>query len=122
MERGRSRQELVRADQVAAVVPPDPRRHVSGRAAVEELRGPRLLNEPAALKAELVAMARQHGFDAVGVVRPDAIPQAKEWFTEFLRDGGHGDMDWLARDPDRRTDPLVLWPQVRAIVMLGLNY
>ena len=31
-------------------------------------------------------------------------------------------MDWLARDPHRRVDPRALWSEVRAIVMLGLNY
>jgi epoxyqueuosine reductase len=31
-------------------------------------------------------------------------------------------MDWLARDPHRRVDPRTLWSEVRAIVMLGLNY
>ena len=31
-------------------------------------------------------------------------------------------MDWLAETEPRRADPLVLWPDVRAIVMLGMNY
>src|SRR5499426_4091253 len=122
MERGRSRQELVRADQVAAVVPSASRRHASGRAAVAELRRPRLLSDPDRLKALIGETARAHGFDRVGIVRPDAIPQAKERFTAFLDEGQHGDMDWLARAPERRADPRVLWPDVRAIIMLGLNY
>jgi epoxyqueuosine reductase len=74
------------------------------------------------LKAALVHEARAQGFDAVGVAAPDSIPEAKERFAAFLSAGGHGDMDWLARDPQRRGDPRVLWPEVRAIVMLGLNY
>ncbi len=31
-------------------------------------------------------------------------------------------MDWLAAHPERRTDPRVLWPGVRSIIMLGVNY
>ena len=53
---------------------------------------------------------------------PQSIPDAKERFAAFLAEGGHGDMDWLARDPHRRADPRALWPEVRSIVMLGLNY
>ena len=34
----------------------------------------------------------------------------------------HGDMDWLAANPERRMDPRVLWPGVRSIIMLGVNY
>src|SRR5947209_8505576 len=31
-------------------------------------------------------------------------------------------MDWLANTAARRTDPQVLWPDARAVIMLGLNY
>ncbi len=31
-------------------------------------------------------------------------------------------MDWLAATAPRRADPRVLWPEVRSIVMLGMNY
>src|SRR4051794_18834718 len=31
-------------------------------------------------------------------------------------------MDWLAASPERRADPRVLWPEVRSIIMLGVNY
>jgi epoxyqueuosine reductase len=39
-----------------------------------------------------------------------------------LADGHHGTMDWLADTAGRRGDPKVLWPDVRSIVMLGMNY
>jgi epoxyqueuosine reductase len=56
------------------------------------------------------------------VTRPDAIAQRKDALAQFLAAGHHGDMDWLAATPERRGDPQVLWPEVRAIVMLGVNY
>jgi epoxyqueuosine reductase len=56
------------------------------------------------------------------VTRPDAIGAARAYFARFIADGGHGDMDWLASAPERRTDPRGLWPQVKSIVMLGMNY
>ena len=31
-------------------------------------------------------------------------------------------MDWLAAHPERRTDPRTLWPDVRSIIMLRVNY
>ena len=31
-------------------------------------------------------------------------------------------MDWLAATAARRSDPRVLWPDARAVIMLGLNY
>jgi epoxyqueuosine reductase len=69
-----------------------------------------------------VAQARALGFDAVAVTRPDAIAPAKAALARFLAAGHHGDMDWLAATPERRGDPRTLWPEARAVVMLGVNY
>ena len=66
--------------------------------------------------------ARDHGFDTVGVTRPDAIPQAPERLQQFLAEGAHGDMDWMEATAERRGDPQVLWLQARSVIMLGLNY
>jgi epoxyqueuosine reductase len=78
--------------------------------------------DAAALRASLARAAHDHGFDVVGVTRPDAIPQAPERLRHFLAEGAHGDMDWLAASAERRASPGALWPQVRSIIMLGLNY
>jgi epoxyqueuosine reductase len=112
---------LVRANQIAAVVSHAARRGAARPAAVAKLRQSRFLT-PAAVKAALIEAARAQGFDAVGIVRPDAIPFAGERLREFLSLGGHGDMDWMAAKAGRRADPQTLWPQARSIVMLGLNY
>ena len=74
------------------------------------------------LKSDLAAQARALGFDAIGVTGPDAIGEAARHFHAFLDAGGHGDMGWLAQNPERRADPRVLWPDVRSIIMLGVNY
>jgi len=67
-------------------------------------------------------MARTHGFDVVGVTRPDAVALAGARLREFLADGAHGDMAWMEATAERRADPRALWPEVRAVIMLGLNY
>ena len=80
------------------------------------------MNNPAAIKAALIGEARARGFDAIGVTRPDAVPDAKARLDRFIADGAHGDMMWLAETAERRGSPRALWPDVRAVVMLGLNY
>jgi epoxyqueuosine reductase len=56
------------------------------------------------------------------VARPAIAAQARAGLKEFLAQGLHGDMDWMAARPERRGDPQTLWPDVRAVVMLGVNY
>ncbi|MGE5780586.1 MAG: tRNA epoxyqueuosine(34) reductase QueG [Hyphomicrobiales bacterium] len=113
---------MVRAGQVASVVPSHPGRDAGGHPAVGDLRRSRLLNDPSALKAALASAAHQYGFDTVGITRPDSIPQALERLRQFLAEGAHGDMDWMETTAARRGNPRALWPEVGSVIMLGLNY
>ena len=67
-------------------------------------------------------MAYAEGFDAVGFVSPDAIPEAATRLNEFISAGRHGDMDWMETHQKRREAPLNLWSDVKTIIMLGMNY
>jgi len=62
------------------------------------------------------------GFDAVGFAPPTLAAEAKRGLSEYLARGYHGDMGWLADKADRRADPGVLWPEVRSVIVLALNY
>jgi epoxyqueuosine reductase len=67
------------------------------------------------------ARAGELGFDAVGFAAPD-IGDAGARLQQFLDAGTHGDMGWLAAKRERRADPRTLWPEVRTIIVLGVNY
>ncbi len=62
------------------------------------------------------------GFDAVGFARPDLAAAAQRDLTTFLARGYHGDMGWLAARMPERACPRALWPEVKSVVVLGLNY
>jgi epoxyqueuosine reductase len=96
---------------------------VDGRhSGVANLRGPGFLSGPGELKAALVREAGALGFDCIGIAAPDSISKAGKHFRDFLAAGAHGDMDWLANNPERRADPRGLWPDVASVIMLGVNY
>lgn len=85
--------------------------------------GPGFLNsDRTELKAALAREARALGFDCIGITEPGTIENAGKHFLEFIASGGHGDMDWLASQPERRVDPRGLWAHVRSVIMLGVNY
>ncbi|MFG1391897.1 tRNA epoxyqueuosine(34) reductase QueG [Xanthobacter agilis] len=77
---------------------------------------------PVALKAHLAELALAEGFDAIGIADPRAGRPAGARLAQWVAEGAHGDMGWMAETLERRADPLVLWPEMRAVVMLGLNY
>jgi epoxyqueuosine reductase len=113
---------VVRAGEVAAVVPAAARRDAGRPAAGRALRRSGLLTDPSDIKQAIAAKARALGFDAVGITRADATPETRARLERFIAEGAHGDMDWLAATAERRGSPLSLWPDVRSVVMLGLNY
>ncbi len=62
------------------------------------------------------------GFDQVGFADPGSVAAAGARFRRFVALDRHGDMDWLAAKADRRADPRTLWPGVRGVIMLAMNY
>ena len=80
------------------------------------------ISDPAAAKAALAARARAEGFAKMGVCAPDAIPQAPERLADFVAQGRHGQMDWMAERMHWRGDPAALWPAARSVVMLAELY
>jgi epoxyqueuosine reductase len=61
------------------------------------------------------------GFDAVGIVPATVSPRAAA-YRDWLQAGFHAGMGWLARDPDRRSDPARVLPGARSVIVVGLSY
>jgi epoxyqueuosine reductase len=74
------------------------------------------------LKARIAEEAKALGFDVVRFTSADAAAGAGAALDEFLAEGRHGDMDWLAGTASRRKSPRALWPEARSAILLGLNY
>ena len=73
-------------------------------------------------RGEIRAQALGAGFDAVGFAPASAAPIAGERLKAFLAAGKQGDMGWLQAKVARRVSPDALWPDARAVVVLGMNY
>jgi epoxyqueuosine reductase len=78
--------------------------------------------DPTALKAGLADEAARLGFASFGIAAADAAPAAGQRLHQWLADGCHGDMLWMAETAQRRASPTGLWPEVRSVVMLGTSY
>lgn len=74
------------------------------------------------LKRFLIEEAKAVGFDAIAFTTPDTIPQAPQRLRQYIADGHHADMLWMEETEDRRANPSVLWPEVRSIMILAMNY
>jgi epoxyqueuosine reductase len=85
-------------------------------------RPPRKILAGSDLRRAVEARARHLGFDLFRVTSPDSVLGLPADLSGWLAAGHHGGMDWMEERADQRADPAVLWPGVRSIVMLGMNY
>lgn len=73
------------------------------------------------LKTQLIAQAHELGFAdcRIAPARPAAH---REIYEQWVAEGKYGDMAWMARNMDRRTDPTVVQPGAKTVIVLAMNY
>jgi len=74
-----------------------------------------------AFKTELLAEARRMGCNLAGIAAAGPA-ETRRYYLDWLAAGHAGEMDYLVRDPERRADPQVVWPETASVLVVGLNY
>ncbi len=62
------------------------------------------------------------GFDLVGICDAETPTNDQQAFLLWLKKGHHGNMNYLARDPEKRYTPQKILPGAQSIIMVALNY
>jgi len=65
--------------------------------------------------------AEELGLDVCGVTSADPARHAA-FYRQWTAEGKAGEMEWLAREPERRADPRNVLSGARSIIVAGLNY
>lgn len=66
-------------------------------------------------------MALGYGFHAVGVTTVP-LELRGDYYKQWIEDGQHGTMAWMARNNERRLQPEHLLEEARSIIVLAMNY
>lgn len=67
-------------------------------------------------------LALSVGFDACGIAQAEALTEDAVFLRQWLDAGCHGDMNYLERNFDKRTDPRILVPGCKSVVVVLMNY
>ena len=67
-------------------------------------------------------IAAQAGFARVGFSRLKRLNEREAFFAQWLGQGRHGAMDYLAREPERRFDPRAMDKRFKSVVSLLWAY
>ena len=77
--------------------------------------------DPEALRSRIRQDAVEHGFSGCGFARLD-LGDAPQRLREWLDAGLHGEMDYLARHADLRSDPSLLVPGALSVISVRMPY
>jgi epoxyqueuosine reductase len=75
-----------------------------------------------AISEVIKSRALELGFDKVGIVRAEALTEERARLEDWLRRGYHGEMPYMARDPEQRTDPRKVFAAAKSVIVVALNY
>jgi epoxyqueuosine reductase len=79
------------------------------------------LRSPLEIKERVRARAVQLGFDDCRVAAAAGPRHARE-FQSWLKQGAAGEMGWMDRTAEKRSDPRKVLPGARSVIVLALNY
>ncbi len=84
------------------------------------------MSETAATRFDLTRRikerAQSEGFEKVGIVPAQPLLEARDRLFTWLKRGYHGNMTWMARNPETRSDPRQLFAEARSVVVVAKNY
>ncbi len=62
------------------------------------------------------------GFDEIAFAAAELPEITGRRYREAVANGWHGEMAWLARDPERRATPRGMWPAAHSAIVCTVNY
>ncbi len=74
------------------------------------------------LETQIAAQAAALGFATCGFASAVEDPLRAERLEQWLGEGHHGSMEWMAARLDHRRSPQGLWPAARSVIALGMSY
>lgn len=77
--------------------------------------------DPLTLRNDIKTWGHTLGFQQVGVSSID-LANAESFFRDWLRDGFHGEMDYMARHGDKRSRPAELVPGTVSVISVRMDY
>lgn len=62
------------------------------------------------------------GFDACGIAKADFLEEDAAYLRSWLNEGRNGEMHYLERNFEKRTDPRILVPGCKSVIVVLYNY
>ena len=72
--------------------------------------------------AQIKERALEAGITSIGIVPAEPLVGEGNRLSEWLRRGYNGEMAWLAREPEKRADPRMIFARAKSVIVTTHNY
>ena len=62
------------------------------------------------------------GFHKVGIVKVEPLENEGVNLQNWLGKNFHGEMKWMEREPEKRSNPKILFPEAKSLIVVAMNY
>jgi epoxyqueuosine reductase len=66
--------------------------------------------------------ALEIGFHKIGIVRSEPLADEQKHLEKWLEKDFHGEMKWMEREPEKRANPNLFFPEAKTVIAVALNY
>jgi epoxyqueuosine reductase len=78
--------------------------------------------QPEASSLKIKSLTQKLGFDYCGISRATFLEKEAKELETWLKQGFHGQMNWMENHFDKRTDPRLLMPGAKSVISFLFNY
>ena len=72
--------------------------------------------------AQIKQKAIELGFHKIGIVRAEVLKEEGEHLKQWLEKDFHGEMKWMEREPEKRSNPKLIFENAKSVIVVALNY
>lgn len=80
------------------------------------------VSEKRAISQALKAAAASLGIDKIGIAPAEPLDAEYPRFLQWIEAGMNGEMEWLKREPEKRSDPRRVFPGAKSVIVAAVNY
>jgi epoxyqueuosine reductase len=74
------------------------------------------------LTERIKSKASELGFTNIGIARAELLKEEAKHLDTWLSLGYQASLQWMEREPEKRTNPQIILPGAQSIVCVGMNY
>ncbi len=74
------------------------------------------------IKEKIKQRAIELGFSKIGFAKPKSLDNESNRLMVWLSQKYHGDMKWMEMNIQKRTDPTILFPESKSVIVTAVNY